>query len=178
MVPIRSFDQLVEQLKQRYFAHQRPILWGVGAVTLAVVATVVLLFAGLPGRNELRNLGEMPQATTLYDIHKRPVFRIFKEYRIEVPLSRMSLHLRKAIVAFEDQRFEDHHGFDPRRIFGAALADVRDGRKAQGASTITQQLARQTFLTREKSTGGSSGKSPSRSASKGCTRRMRSWSST
>lgn len=150
MVPLRSLDQLVQQLKQRYFTHQRPMLWGVGAVVLAVVVTVVLLFAGLPGRNELRNLGEMPQATTLYDIHKRPVFTIFKEYRIEAPLSRMSPHLRKAIVAFEDQRFQNHQGFDPLRIFGAALADVRDGRKAQGASTITQQLARQTFLTREK----------------------------
>ena len=41
-------------------------------------------------------------------------------------------------------------GFDLIRILGAAWADLREGRKAQGGSTITQQLARQTFLTREK----------------------------
>ena len=44
-----------------------------------------------PGREELRSLGEMPQATTLYDVQNRPVFTIFKEYRIEVPLARCRL---------------------------------------------------------------------------------------
>ena len=92
----------------------------------------------------------MPQATTLYDVHNRPVFTIFKEYRIEVPLARVSPHLRRAIVAFEDQRFADHSGIDIIRIFGAVWADLREGRKAQGGSTLTQQLARQSFLTREK----------------------------
>ena len=108
------------------------------------------MLSGLPGRDELRTLGEMPQATTLYDVHNRPVFTIFKEYRIEVPLSQISPHLRKAIVAFEDQRFAEHGGIDIIRIVGAVWADVREGRKAQGGSTITQQLARQSFLTREK----------------------------
>ena len=150
MVTIRSFDQLRQELTQQYYKHQRPIWWGVAALALVGVLTIGMLFSGLPDRNELRNLGEMPQATTLYDINNRPVFTIFKEYRIEVPLSRVSPHLRKAIVAFEDQRFEDHQGFDPFRILGAAWADLRHGRKAQGASTITQQLARQNFLTREK----------------------------
>ena len=120
------------------------------AVALAFIVFVWTLFASLPGREALRNLGEMPQATTLYDIHNRPVFTIFKEYRIEVPLSRVSPHLRKAIVAFEDQRFEGHQGIDPLRIMGAAWKDLRAGRAEQGASTITQQLARQSFLTREK----------------------------
>ncbi|HKY22935.1 MAG TPA: PBP1A family penicillin-binding protein [Vicinamibacterales bacterium] len=150
MVPIRSFDQALQGLKQQFYRHKRPILWGIAAVVVVGVVTIGMLFAGLPNRNELRTLGDMPQATTLYDVNKRPVFTIFKEYRIEVPLARVSPHLRKAIVAFEDQRFEDHKGYDPFRIFGAAWADLQRGRKAQGASTITQQLARQSFLTREK----------------------------
>jgi penicillin-binding protein 1A len=114
------------------------------------MALVWTLFAGLPSRDELRLIGDMPQATTLYDIHNRPVFTIFREYRIEVPLAQVSPHLRKAIIAFEDQRFERHQGIDPFRILGAVWADFREGRAAQGGSTITQQLARQSFLTREK----------------------------
>ena len=120
------------------------------AVLVVFFVGLWALTSGLPRRDELRTLGEMPQATTLYDVHNRPVFTIFKEYRIEVPLARISPHLRKAIVAFEDQRFETHRGIDVIRIFGAVYADLREGRKAQGGSTITQQLARQSFLTREK----------------------------
>jgi len=131
-------------------ANKRTVGAAAGAVALMFVIGVWALFAGLPGREELRALGEMPQATTLYDVQNRPVFTIFKEYRIEVPLAQVSPHLRKAIVAFEDQRFENHQGFDLIRILGAAWADLLEGRAAQGGSTLTQQLARQTFLTREK----------------------------
>ena len=50
----------------------------------------------------------------------------------------------------EDQRFYDHNGIDVVRVAGAALSNLREGRLAQGGSTITQQLARQSFLTPEK----------------------------
>src|SRR5205814_3520130 len=49
-----------------------------------------------------------------------------------------------------DQRFYDHHGFDVFRIASAAMANVRHLRAVQGGSTITQQLARQSFLTPDK----------------------------
>jgi len=175
MVPSRSIGQTLQQLERTLqtfkarlqvlnarlipyqtaavawvLAHQRAVALSAGAMVLMFVIALSALFAGLPGRDELRALGEMPQATTLYDIHDRPVFTIFREYRIEVPLAQVSTHLRKAIVAFEDQRFEDHSGFDFVRILGAIWADIREGRAAQGGSTLTQQLARQTFLTREK----------------------------
>src|SRR5687768_13427121 len=140
-----------EDLRQRFIRHRRPILISVGAACLLFVIGLWALFAGLPTRDELRTMGEMPQATTLYDVHQQPVFTIFKEYRIEVPLSRISPHLRRAIVAFEDQRFAEHRGFDVIRIAGAVWADIQEGRKAQGGSTLTQQLARQSFLTRERS---------------------------
>src|SRR5687768_4942871 len=150
MVSTRPFGHLIETFHRQFTRHRLAVLWSAGVFLLAIFVTAGVLFAGLPGRDELRSLGEMPQATTLYDVHNRPVFTIFKEYRIEVPLSRISPHLRRAIVAFEDQRFADHGGIDVVRIFGAVWADLREGRKAQGGSTITQQLARQTFLTREK----------------------------
>ena len=140
----------LRQVQRRLEVHWRFLAGVSAAVTLTFVVGLWAMLSGLPGREELRTLGEMPQATTLYDVHNRPVFTIFKEYRIEVPLAQISPHLRKAIVAFEDQRFAEHSGIDIIRIVGAVWADVREGRKAQGGSTLTQQLARQSFLTREK----------------------------
>src|SRR5687768_15290000 len=151
MVQKRSVDETLQELKRRIVMHRRPIAASVGLVLLLFVVLVWALTSGLPDRNALRSLGEMPQATTLYDVHNRPVFTIFKEYRIEVPLARISPHLRQAIVAFEDQRFAEHSGIDVIRIAGAVWADIQEGRKAQGGSTLTQQLARQSFLTRERS---------------------------
>ena len=105
---------------------------------------------GLPDREALRRIGDMAQATTLLDVSGKPAFTIFREQRIEVPLGRVSPHLVKAIVAIEDQRFYEHHGVDTVRVLGAVAANVRLGRRAQGGSTITQQLARQSFLTTDK----------------------------
>ena len=56
-----------------------------------------------------------------------------------------------AVLAIEDRRFFDHRGLDPWRIAGAFSANLRAGRAAQGASTITQQLARSLHLNRERS---------------------------
>src|SRR5688572_8095701 len=54
-----------------------------------------------------------------------------------------------AVTAGEDQKFFAHHGLDLKRIVGALIWNVREDRGLQGASTITQQLARSFFLTRE-----------------------------
>ncbi len=108
------------------------------------------LTMNLPGAAALRDLSQMAQSTTLYDRDRRPVFTIFKEQRIEVPLTAVSPRLVQAVVAIEDQRFRDHRGIDVVRVGGAILANLRSGRRAQGGSTITQQLARQSFLTPDK----------------------------
>jgi 1A family penicillin-binding protein len=105
---------------------------------------------GLPNLDALRRIGEMDQATAVFDDADRLAFTVFKEQRIEVPLAEISPNLTKALIAIEDQRFNDHRGFDLVRIASAAVANVRYGRKAQGGSTITQQLARQSFLTPNK----------------------------
>ena len=104
----------------------------------------------VPDAEQLRGIGAMAQATTLFDRTGRAAFTIFKEQRIDVPLARVSPHLIDAIIAVEDQRFYDHNGVDVVRVAGAALSNIREGRRAQGGSTITQQLARQSFLTPDK----------------------------
>src|SRR5215510_9008927 len=123
---------------------------GVWAAVLGSIWYAHGIVVSLPGVEELRRIGSMDQATTLFDRADKPAFTIFKEQRIEVPLSRISPHLVNAILAIEDQRFYDHNGVDVVRVAGAALSNLREGRLAQGGSTITQQLARQSFLTPEK----------------------------
>jgi penicillin-binding protein 1A len=123
------------------------LIWtSVGAVGWALTTAA----AGLPDDVAMAKVSAMSRATTIYDAHDRPVFTVFKEQRIEVPLTRVSPHLIAAIVALEDQRFFDHGGVDLVRIAGAAWKNLTDGWGAQGGSTITQQLARQSFLTQEK----------------------------
>jgi penicillin-binding protein 1A len=148
----RCLEQL-SALKLLLLRHRRAIFIGLAVVVIAACGAVWSLFASVPGRAALQAMGDMSQATTLYDVHDRPVFTIFKEYRVEVPLSKMSPNLRKAILAIEDQRFAEHRGVDLVRIVAAAWTDLRKGRRAQGGSTITQQLARQAFLGRDKTIG-------------------------
>ncbi|HEY6213775.1 MAG TPA: transglycosylase domain-containing protein, partial [Vicinamibacterales bacterium] len=106
---------------------------------------------GLPDRDAIQRIGpDMEQSTTVYDDADHPAFTIFEEQRINVPLSEISPNLVHALIAIEDQRFYDHHGFDVIRIGSAALKNLRHLRVVQGGSTITQQLARQSFLKPDK----------------------------
>src|SRR6266542_3791989 len=134
--------------------------WLAGAIVLmaqlfVVTAGTALWFAydvtaGLPSKAQVRALGEMAQSTTILDAHDTPAFTIFKEQRIEVPLDRMSPNLAKAVISVEDQRFYDHNGIDFIRVAAAAVRNLHEHRRAEGGSTITQQLARLTFLSRDK----------------------------
>jgi len=118
-----------------------------GVILVAVAADVVI---GTPSPARIRTLGDMPVATMVFDRHDEPAFPIAQEQRIEVPLDQISPRLVQAVLAIEDQRFYEHSGLDVWRIGGALIANVRAGERAQGGSTITQQLARLSFLTNEK----------------------------
>ena len=105
---------------------------------------------GLPDAAAVSGAGSMARATTIADGKGRHAFTIFQERRLQVPLSRVSPNLIQAIIAIEDRRFYNHGGIDPIRIAGAAINDLVKYRAEQGGSTITQQLARLTLLTPEK----------------------------
>jgi 1A family penicillin-binding protein len=151
-------DELKRELAEARRQHPRLVVGVAAAVLLvALLSTVggvwflVGLGDGLPDQDAMRRIGEMDQATAVFDDKDALAFTIFKEQRIEVPLSEVSPNLTKAITSIEDQRFFEHHGFDLVRIASAAFSNVRHNRRAQGGSTITQQLARQSFLTPNKS---------------------------
>lgn len=73
------------------------------------------------------------------------------EKRTVVPYDSIPQKMREAILAAEDDDFFNHHGVDPFGIARAIVANFKAGGRAQGASTITMQLARNTFLSRERS---------------------------
>jgi len=123
------------------------LLWTLAAVSMSAAWRVA---GELAHASNLAEIGPHPQTTVVYDRNNRPVFSFYLEQRADVPLDRVSPHMIDALLAVEDRRFYSHHGFDLIRIVSAALTNVRRGRAAQGGSTITQQLARQSFLTTDK----------------------------
>jgi 1A family penicillin-binding protein len=106
--------------------------------------------AGLPDETAVRAANSMSRATTIADAKGRHAFTIFQERRIQIPIARVSPNLIHAVIAIEDRRFYNHSGIDPIRIAGAALNDLMKSRAEQGGSTITQQLARLTLLSPQK----------------------------
>jgi membrane peptidoglycan carboxypeptidase len=151
---IEKWRREFESARQAHPRLVRGVAIGAAASVLLVLVLggwfAASLLRGLPDMDALRRIGEMDQATAVFDRNDQLAFTIFKEQRIEVPLAQVSQNLKNAILAIEDQRFYEHSGFDTVRMGSALLANIRRGRLAQGGSTITQQLARQSFLTPDK----------------------------
>jgi penicillin-binding protein 1A len=113
--------------------------------TTAVVAT---FGRNLPSIDRLSDIE--PAATTRILARDGTVLaRLYDKDRVYVPITSIPDVMRQAIVATEDERFYQHHGVDIRGIARAALANYHHEAITQGASTITQQLARNLFLTNE-----------------------------
>jgi penicillin-binding protein 1A len=118
------------------------------AITLILVGAILGLSRDLPAPSLLESI-EPTVGTTVYDRHGEIIHEFFRENRVVVGLDRVSPHLVNAIIATEDREFRQHWGIDVYAILRATITNVRAGRVVQGASTITQQLARSLFLTPE-----------------------------
>src|SRR5207253_10411680 len=88
--------------------------------------------------------------TRVYDRNGQPFAEYAIQKRIVVEKKDMAPTLGQAIIATEDADFYHHGGFNPKSMLRAAFRDLVQGKKAEGASTITQQLAKQLFLNPEK----------------------------
>ena len=73
------------------------------------------------------------------------------EFRTVVSLDQIPQHLQDAFIAIEDERFEKHIGVDPKGILSSAITNIKAGKIVRGASTITQQLVKNVYLSNEKS---------------------------
>lgn len=94
---------------------------------------------------------QIQETTTIYAEDGQILDMIHQgQNRTYVPSEQMPLHLLQATIAVEDQRFFQHVGLDLKRIVGAIVINLKKGEKAEGGSTITQQLARNLYLTHEK----------------------------
>ncbi len=92
-----------------------------------------------------------PRVTRVYDRKGKLIHEFYEERRIVVPLERIPKLLIDATIIVEDKSFYRHCGVDLSGIMRATLANILNLRAIQGASTITQQLARNLFLTSHKS---------------------------
>jgi penicillin-binding protein 1A len=104
----------------------------------------------IPDVKQLSTYGPR-SATRLYADDGALFAELFVEKRVPIPLRDMPDHLRKAFIAIEDVRFYQHAGFDVRGIARAFYKNIMRKGYTEGASTITQQLARNLFLTPKKS---------------------------
>ena len=135
-----------------------------GIVVLAIVLFVIVA-GGIAALAVVETYGKnLPDISRLSDIEPAGTTRIlardgtllarlYDKNRVYVPITQIPNVMREAIVASEDERFYSHSGVDIRGIARAALANWQHRQIEQGASTITQQLARNMFLTDEQTIG-------------------------
>ncbi len=119
----------------------------VGAIVGAATAYYA---AGLPAADELLD-GRDRGSVTLLDRDGDVFAWRGDQYGGELTTNTVSPHLKNAIIAAEDRRYYTHIGIDPRGIARAMVANIRAGRLVQGGSTLTQQTAKNAFLTNERS---------------------------
>jgi len=134
----------------RSFWFRLLILATIDAIVIAAASFLYIAHLRLPRIPEaLENLN--PQSgvnifasdgTLLYSLNRSRTF---------VPLTSMSKHLKEAVLATEDAEFYEHRGFSLKSLAGAFADNIATGRKTRGGSTITQQIVKNIFLTREKS---------------------------
>ncbi|MDO9513295.1 MAG: PBP1A family penicillin-binding protein [Elusimicrobiota bacterium] len=116
---------------------------------LAAFAFVNFLTKDLPDIDILQEYSP-PIITKLYDRHGIEFAEFYIERRVVTPITEIPVDLQNAILAIEDTSFFQHWGINPKRIARAFMVNVERGRISQGASTITQQLAKVMFLTRDR----------------------------
>ena len=120
--------------------------YGWKSTLLAAVAAVglaVFLFYGAWAQTfDMKKVGEMPERNTVFDVDGKIYSRLAGANRLKVSLSEVSPLFIAAVLAREDARFYLHQGIDWRGILRALVHDVLSGSAKEGASSITQQLAR------------------------------------
>ena len=131
----------------------RLVYWGLVMALWLALAVGVLVFyyaLDLPDTEDLWKTGSQPELS-IYARDDGLVARRGRRGGRPMRFEDFPTHLVQAVIAIEDRRFFSHFGLDPRGLARAMAVNLRQGRLAQGGSTLTQQLAKNVFLTPERS---------------------------
>lgn len=120
------------------------------ALAFALAVAVAALHWMIARQNIAALNKPLPAATIIYDEHGRPASKLAAANIEEVSIERVPDHFLQAIVAVEDRRFYEHNGVDYYGFLRAMWRNIRARAWVEGGSTITQQLAKNVFLTNEK----------------------------
>ncbi|KNF09254.1 penicillin-binding protein 1A [Gottschalkia purinilytica] len=137
--------------------------WGFFRVLSMVILITMIAGTGIVGGlvfGAIRNVPEIDpsniesllhQNSTIVDEEGNLIEKLHaEENRTIVDLDKIPKHLQNAFISIEDERFRKHFGVDVKGIMAALIADIKAGAAVRGASTITQQLAKNLYLTNEK----------------------------
>ncbi|HEY0112112.1 MAG TPA: transglycosylase domain-containing protein [Allosphingosinicella sp.] len=132
-----------------------PLRWGVKRILLALLALFMLIVAWLaitaPLSKSLQPIAA--PSLTLLSVEGEPIARRGADIREPVRIAELPKHIPAAFIAIEDKRFENHYGISLRGIARAAWRNLGAGGVREGGSTITQQLAKISFLSNERTMG-------------------------
>jgi penicillin-binding protein 1A len=124
------------------------VLLGVAGVVFGAVVLVSMALSGLPDHQKLASY-QPAVSSTIYSADGRQIGLFARENRIHVPIEQIPDHVIAAFMAAEDKDFYSHAGVDPMGVARAIvnnIASIGEGRRMQGASTITQQVAENVLL--------------------------------
>lgn len=127
------------------------IMFAIISILIIIVFLVYVKF-----RLELPNMEQLVEdyspavATKIYDRNDKIIDVLFAEDREIVRIDEIPENVKNAFLSIEDKQFYSHHGINLKRLLGAMLVNIKNKKTLQGASSITQQLAKNAFLTSEK----------------------------
>src|SRR6201996_9453009 len=128
--------------KNRFFT---TLLFGLAWSTGICLLVVGAFYSAWSLTFDLKDVGKIPERSSVYDMDGKVYSRLQGENRILIESGKVSPPFRMALLAREDSRFYQHHRIDPVGIARALMRDASHLKIREGGSTITQQLARNSF---------------------------------
>jgi penicillin-binding protein 2A len=141
--------------KKKSFSYRNLIVGTIIAAILAVICAmggyiVIILNGSTILKENEDKINITSESTLIFDNEKNEVAKLYRENRESVEIEEIPVRLQQAFIATEDKRFESHAGVDFWAIGRALVKDITAGAAVEGGSTITQQLAKNVFLSSQK----------------------------
>ncbi|MBY8912604.1 PBP1A family penicillin-binding protein [Bacillus sp. YC2] len=125
-----------------------PLVIAAATAFLALIGYIIIIFLGHYVIDEKKLI--LHASSKIVDQNGDEIASLYTENREPVLIRDVPMDVREAFIAVEDKRFYEHHGIDVKSVGRAVFRDILAGSKVEGGSTITQQLAKNIFLTNDK----------------------------